>query len=116
MLDLEIGGTTAGTVQDDVLNVSGTCVLNGVLNLRFDVRGGATGPHVRCAHREWLYYYSPCWNSRVHLWASGTFAIQLVNDGKTLRLADYMPGAVTFSSWVNYATHRRKCRDDRRSE
>jgi hypothetical protein len=103
LLDIEIGGTTAGT-QYDVVNVSGTLTMNGVLNVRllngfastiqptdtFDIAIAAGG------------ITSALSGTRVSVAGTrGSFAIQLVNDGKTLRLTDYQLAAPTFSSWAS---------------
>jgi hypothetical protein len=103
LLDLEIAGPTAGT-QYDVLNISGTCTMNGALSIRFlgnvggtvqpgqsfDVLKAAGGIMTNLA------------GSRVSVFGStGSFLIQLVDNGTTMRLTDFQAGQVTFSNWAS---------------
>ncbi len=102
LLEIEIGGTTAGT-QYDVVNVSGTCTMNGALSVRFlngfggGVQPAATFDVVKAAGG----ITTNLAGSRVSIFGStGTFLVQLADSGKTLRLTDFQPGAVTFSNWA----------------
>jgi hypothetical protein len=103
LLDVEIGGTTPGT-QHDVLSVSGTCALNGSLNVRFI---GGFGASIQPSDTFDIVTAGSAIGtalagSRVAVsGTTGSFEVLLVNDGKTLRLANFDPGAVTFSSWAS---------------
>ena len=102
LLDLEIAGTTAGSLYDTV-NVSGTFVMNGLPQIRFLNGFGANvqptdtfdivtaGAPISAAIA----------GNRVSIsGTNATFAVLLVNGGKTLRLTDYQRVPVTFSSWA----------------
>ncbi len=79
-------------------------MLNGTLNLRF-LNG--FGGSVNAANTFDVLtanggITTALGGTRVSVFgATGTFAVQLVNAGKTLRLTDYQPGAVTFSNWAH---------------
>ena len=103
LLDIEIGGTTAGT-QYDAVNVSGTLTLNGEIGVRFlngfgnDVQSTDTFDIASAG--------SPISTSlggtRVTVGGTrGSFAVQLVNEGRTLRLTDYKLVAPTFENWAS---------------
>jgi hypothetical protein len=102
VIEIEIGGTASG--QYDAVNVSGAVTMNGALNLQF-VNG--FGSNVQPGHVfDVITAGSPIVTglngSRVSVAGSyGTFEVQLVNGGKTLRLANYQAGAVTFNAWAN---------------
>jgi hypothetical protein len=104
LLDIEIGGTTAGT-QYDVVNISGALVFNGGLSVRFlngfasTVQASDTFDIVTAG----APIATALNGTRVSLFGTnGSFEVQLVNAGKTLRLANYQTiGPITFSSWAS---------------
>jgi hypothetical protein len=103
LLDIEIGGTSAGT-QYDVLNANGTCTLNGAINVRLLGNFGSAvlGSDVFDVVTASSAIVTNLAGSRVAAAGSyGTFEVQLVNSGKTLRLANYQAGPATFNSWAN---------------
>jgi hypothetical protein len=102
LLQAEIGGAAAGTY--DRVNITGTLTLNGAVGVRFVNSFGnvqptdvfdivtATSPIVTAL----------AGTRAAVIGTNGSFGIQLVNDGKTLRLTDYQTtGPVTFNSWAN---------------
>jgi hypothetical protein len=103
VLDIEIGGTTAGT-QYDSINVSGVLTFNGALSVRF-VNGFAA--NVQSADVfDIVTSGSPIsttvGGTRVAVaGTNGTFAVELADGGKTLRLTDYQLAAPTFNSWAS---------------
>lgn len=103
LLDVEIAGATAGT-QHDVVNVSGALAMNGMLNIRFVNGFGNVQP---AATFDVVTAGSPITTalngSRVAVFGTnGSFEVQLVNGGNTLRLANYQStGPITFSSWAS---------------
>jgi hypothetical protein len=103
LLEIEIGGTTAGT-QHDRVNVSGTFTMNGSLSVRFVNGYGNVQPSdffdIATAGSPITTTLA---GTRVNVFGSnGSLELQLVNGGKTLRLTNYQSsGPITFSSWAN---------------
>ncbi len=103
LLDVEIGGPTAGT-QHDVVNVSGAVVMSGTLNIRFVNGFGNVQPS---ATFDVVTAGSPITTAlngtRVSVFGTNSsFEVQLVNGGNTLRLTNYQSnGPITFSSWAS---------------
>jgi hypothetical protein len=103
LLDIEIGGTTADT-QYDRVNVSGTFTMNGSLGVKMiNGFGGSVQP---TDVFDIVVAGSPISTglagTRIPAAGSyGSFAVQLVNGGNTLRLTDFQSVAPTFSNWAN---------------
>lgn len=101
-LEVEIGGTTAGT-QYDVVNVSGAFTMNGSLGVKMLNSFGST---VQAADAfdivsSGVAMTPVAAGTRIAVTgANGTFEVALVNDGKTLRLTNYAKVPITFSSWA----------------
>ncbi len=103
LLDLEIGGTTAGR-QYDVVNVSGAFTMNGALRVRM-LNGFGSSVQASDVF-DVVVAGSPITTglagTRVAASGSyGSFAVQLVNGGNTLRLTDFQAVAPTFNSWAS---------------
>jgi hypothetical protein len=116
LLDIEIGGLTAGT-QHDVVNVSGALAMNATLNIRFVNGFGNVQP---AATFDVVTAGSPITTalngSRVAVF--GTERLLRSSTGQrreTLRLANYQTiGPITFSSWASsYGLSGRCGSDDR---
>jgi hypothetical protein len=101
LLEIEVGGPTAGT-QHDRVNVSGTFTMNGSLSVRMlNGFGGTVQPtdvfDIVTASAPIATGLS---GTRVAVFGTnGSFEVQLANGGNTLRLANYQTsGPITFSS------------------
>jgi hypothetical protein len=100
---VEVGGTAAGT-QHDRVNVSGAFTMNGSLAVRFlngfggAVQAAQTFDVVKAAGG----ITTNLAGSRVSVFGStGSFLIQLVDNGTTLRLTDFQSAPVTFNNWAS---------------
>ncbi len=103
LLKIEIGGVTPGTEHDRV-NVSGAFSINGSLGVAL-ING--FGSSVQAAQTFDIVTSGSAITTNLAgtrvsaAGTSGTFEVQLVNGGKTLRLTNYQAGPVTFSDWVS---------------
>lgn len=102
LLEVELAGTTANT-QYDVLNVSGSLVMNGTLGAKLL---GGFGSNVQPADifdvvTAGAPITTALAGTRVPAAGSyGTFEVQLVNGGRTLRLTNFQRVPVTFANWA----------------
>jgi hypothetical protein len=107
ILNIDIGGVTVGTSYDQVSTTGSTFFagsvqvkfLNGFQNSIqptdvFDILTSATANITQIIDN--------LTSGRLYvLGTQGSFAVQVVNGGKTLRLTDFQHGAVTFQSWAS---------------
>ena len=106
-LNIDIGGVTAGTAYDRVA-IDGSTSFFGAIRAKFlngfqnsiqptdvfDILTTVTGTitlHVGNLTNGRLYAFG----------TQGSFAVQVANGGKALRLTDFQRGSVTFDSWAS---------------
>jgi autotransporter-associated beta strand protein len=106
--DVDIAGVTAGTLYDQIVTTTSASFvgslharfLNGFQNSIqptdvFDFLVAGTGTISR-------FIDNLNGSGRLNAFGTqGSFAVQLVNGGKTLRLTDFQTGSVTFESWAS---------------
>ncbi len=106
-LNIDIGGVTAGTSYDR-LAVAGSVSFYGAIRVKFlnnfqnsiqpadvfDIFTTVTGTISP--------YFGNLNNGRLYVFGTqGSFAVQVINNGKAMRLNDFQRGSVTFDSWAS---------------